>query len=257
VSEQELFVVCKNCSAEVSMYVTECPYCGQRVRKRAPKLDKEARRQRRARRAEKPRLGRLRRGEMPGIAADVRPYATGTLILLSLVAIVLFATGQVTPDDLGAIFGPIGNQWWRFFTAPFIFPNAAPRLGYEAGYAFISLTAAGVFGTLIERRFGPAGAAVTFVLCGAVGAAVSTAAGVFPVIGANGIALGLLTAWVVDDRLAARRGDDRQNDLLGVGIAAALLLLLPFANTDASWAAGLGGAAMGAIVGAVLSPLRP
>ena len=37
-SEPDLFVVCKNCSAEVSPYVTECPYCGQRVRKRAPKI---------------------------------------------------------------------------------------------------------------------------------------------------------------------------------------------------------------------------
>jgi uncharacterized OB-fold protein len=30
----DLFVVCKNCGSEVSPYVTECPYCGQRVRKR-------------------------------------------------------------------------------------------------------------------------------------------------------------------------------------------------------------------------------
>ena len=36
VSQPDLFVVCKNCGSEVSPYVTECPYCGQRVRKRAP-----------------------------------------------------------------------------------------------------------------------------------------------------------------------------------------------------------------------------
>ena len=39
-SQPDLFVVCKNCGSEVSPYVTECPYCGQRVRKRAPKLDR-------------------------------------------------------------------------------------------------------------------------------------------------------------------------------------------------------------------------
>src|SRR3989442_12802955 len=37
----ELSVVCKNCGAEVSPYVTECPYCGTRLRKRAPKLERE------------------------------------------------------------------------------------------------------------------------------------------------------------------------------------------------------------------------
>ena len=35
----DLFVVCKSCGSEVSSYVTECPYCGTRLRKRAPKLD--------------------------------------------------------------------------------------------------------------------------------------------------------------------------------------------------------------------------
>ena len=34
----DLFVVCKQCGSEVSPYVTECPYCGTRLRRRAPKL---------------------------------------------------------------------------------------------------------------------------------------------------------------------------------------------------------------------------
>jgi len=37
----DLNVVCKNCGSEVSPYITECPYCGQRLRKRAPKLRPE------------------------------------------------------------------------------------------------------------------------------------------------------------------------------------------------------------------------
>ena len=128
-SEQDLFVVCKNCSAEVSPYVTECPYCGQRVRKRAPKLDKgRRRRERAARRPRVPRLGRLRRDEIPGIAPDVRPYATGVLLLLSAASMVAFATGQVGLDSLGAILGPVGHEWWRFFATPFLFPNSSPSL---------------------------------------------------------------------------------------------------------------------------------
>ena len=54
-SETELSVICKNCGSEVSPYVTECPYCGARLRKRAPKLERrgdalEAKLSRRARR---------------------------------------------------------------------------------------------------------------------------------------------------------------------------------------------------------------
>ena len=55
----ELSVVCKSCGSEVSPYVTECPYCGTRLRKRAPKLERvgdevrvrEDRRDRRRRKA--------------------------------------------------------------------------------------------------------------------------------------------------------------------------------------------------------------
>src|SRR5436190_1749701 len=39
VSSPELSVVCRSCGEEVSPYVTECPYCGTRLRKRAPKLE--------------------------------------------------------------------------------------------------------------------------------------------------------------------------------------------------------------------------
>ena len=51
-SRADLFVVCKNpeCGAEVSPYVTECPYCGTRLQKRAPKLDKGLQPARRSRR---------------------------------------------------------------------------------------------------------------------------------------------------------------------------------------------------------------
>ena len=101
-----------------------------------------------------PKLGRLRRDEIPGIAPDLRPYATFALILVAFASMIILATGQVSEDTLGAITGPVGHQWWRFLAAPFIYPNAAPSLFANAGYAFVTLTAAAVFGTLLERRFG-------------------------------------------------------------------------------------------------------
>jgi hypothetical protein len=95
------------------------------------------------------------------------------------------------------------------------------------------------------------------MLAGAGGAALGVALDDFPVLGGNGAALGLLTAWLVDDRLSARRGTDRENDLLGVYVIAALLVLVPVADPSASFYAGLGGAAVGAVAGAVISPFRP
>jgi membrane associated rhomboid family serine protease len=254
VSEPDLFVVCKNCSSEVSPYVTECPYCGQRVRKRAPKIERgapteEARPRKRRARPKPPTLSKLRRDEIPGIALETRPYATVAVIVVALLATLVTSTGRVTNFDLGGIYGPLDGEWWRIAAAPFLYSNG--------GYEFVALVTIGIFGTLIERRFGPVAALAIVMLAGAGGAALGVVLEDFPVLGGNGMALGLLTAWFVDDRLSARRGTDRENDLIGVYVIAALLLLLPVADTSASFFAGLGGAAVGAVAGALVSPFRP
>ena len=63
---------------------------------------------------------------------------------------------------------------------------------------------------------------------------------VYAVLGANGAALGMLCAWLVDDRLAARRGEDRENDLLGVYVIAVVLVLLSLTTEAANIAAAVG-----------------
>ena len=258
-SQPDLFVVCKNCGSEVSPYVTECPYCGQRVRKRAPKLDRpgtpedESRPKRRRRQV--PRLPRLRPEEIEGIAPDRRPYGTGVLVAICLVGLVLSAAG-IEATDLGAISLDVDESPWRFVAAPFVF---ADRLAY----AFVTLLAVGVFGTLLERRFGLLAPIVVFLLAGAAGSALATVAGPqvvsgeLPafVFGANGAALGLLSAWAVDHRLAARRGGARDADMLGVAVAAAVLVLLSLAVEEANLSAAVGGAAAGAVLGLLLRPL--
>jgi membrane associated rhomboid family serine protease len=251
VSEPDLFVICKNCSSEVSPYVTECPYCGQRVRKRAPKLDRGGdSAEPKAARRPRTSLPRLRRGEMPGIAPDTRPYGTIVLLLVSIGAMVAFAANKLSVYDATALWGPIQGDWWKLVTTPF---QHADHLGY----AFIALTAVGVFGMLLERRFGTFFTLATFLLAGAGGAALALALDATPAIGANGAALGLLCAWLVDDWLARRRGDDRDNDLIGVYVFAAVLALLSVAEPSASWAAAAGGAAAGTVLGAIASPFRP
>src|SRR5687768_6430032 len=84
-SHPDLFVVCKNCGAEVSPYITECPYCGTRLRKRAPKIERDGtiaepkpRRQRKVRTPRAPRAPRERERSY-----DSKPWATIVLIALS------------------------------------------------------------------------------------------------------------------------------------------------------------------------------
>jgi membrane associated rhomboid family serine protease len=248
VSQPDLFVVCKNCGSEVSPYVTECPYCGQRVRKRAPKIEKGVPTEERRQRRKVPSLPRLRKGELPGIMPETRPYATLALIVLSLAATVVNASGEVSLYDMGGIFFSIGDEWWRIFATPFLYDNA--------GYQFIALVAIGVFGTHLERRFGWFAVVAVFLLSGAAGAALSEVLEIYPALGGNGAALGLLAAWYVNDRMALRRGEDRGNDLLGVYVFAAVLLLLSPAADEASIAAALGGGAAGTLLGLTFTSFR-
>jgi membrane associated rhomboid family serine protease len=252
VSQPDLFVVCKNCGSEVSPYVTECPYCGQRVRKRAPKINRSGQAAA-AKRRGRARLPRLRADEIVGIAPDARPYATLTLLLLSALASAAVAVNAWSLSDIGGIVVPVDDEVWRWFTAPFVHDSL--------GYGFVALMAAGIFGTLLERRFGPVPVVVVFVLSGAAGAALAVTLEVpplfqddtiYPVLGANGAALGLVCAWLVDDRLAARRGDERGNDLLGAYVVAVVLVLLSAAVAEANAAAALGGALAGAVLGLAL-----
>ena len=117
---------------------------------------------------------------------------------------------------------------------------------------------------MIERRIGWFAPILIFLAAGAAGAAAAVAADVSPpfsdlavnpVLGANGAALGLLCAWLVDDRRAKARGVDRENDLVGVQVFAAVLLLLPLAIEEASAVAGIVGALTGALLGAALRAL--
>jgi membrane associated rhomboid family serine protease len=252
-SQPDLFVVCRNCGSEVSPYVTECPYCGQRVRKRAPKLDRsggEPQPKRKVRR--RPTLPRLRADEIAGVAPDTRPYATFAVILACVLSALVY---QADPSlDLGYLVVPVAEEVWRWFASPFLFAD-------QIGYAFVTMIAVGIFGTLLERRFGPLPVILVFVLSGAAGLALVSYAetpplftdtDAFTAYGANGAALGLLCAWLVDDRMAARRGEDRENDLLGVYVVAIVLVMLSLAEQQANIGAAVGGGLAGAVLGLAL-----
>lgn len=250
-SETELSVICKNCGSEVSPYVTECPYCGTRLRKRAPKLERRGDAlEAKPRRRRRPRIRRRRPSEA---IVPFRPYATVAAILISAgLLLVLKATGGEV-DAYGGLIVPLDDQWWRFLTAPFAYT--------DVGYLFVVAVGLAIFGTGLERRLGTAPTAVLLLACGALGmlvaSGIANAQGDVEVIaGGNGMALGAVAAWFAIRRAEAHRAVDDDYDVIGVVVAAAVLLALPIFESSADPFAGLIGAAVGGLAGLAASALH-
>jgi hypothetical protein len=252
-SGADLFVVCKKCGSEVSPYITECPYCGHRLRRRAPKLPRE-RRSRSAGRGilRRASLGRLRSGEIAGVRVDTPPYATAALVAGSCGLWVASQGGYVDLAKLW-IFGPLHGDWWRLLSSQFVYLG-----GFSSGlFMFATLLAVALFGRLLERRHGPFVVVALFLAAGVTGALASEAAYPFPVVtGANAGALALVGAWAGPDIRAARLGEYYEGDLLGTAVVVAVLLALPFVRPEASWLAGVTGGALGLVLGLGLSRAR-
>ncbi len=240
-------MICKSCGSEVSPYITECPYCGNRLRKRAPKLDRDQRvSERKAGRQPPPLLTRLRRDEIPGIRAETRPYATVGLLVASLVACVLWRTSLGSADLI--VLGRPGSGWWRLFTAAFTYDNV--------GYAFITLTTIAVFGWLLERRHGPLVVLALFLIGGVGGLAANVAVHPDAIeLGASGAALAMVCAWSVPDLRTLRRGGDVEGDLIGAAALAVAVALMPLADVNASWIAAAVGVVAGFAIGVPLALL--
>jgi membrane associated rhomboid family serine protease len=255
VAEQvDLNVICKHCGAEVSPYITECPYCGERLRKRAPKLTPSGgatelepkpsrlrfRRPRPRRRATDQPLAWLR---------SERPYGTILLVLAAAAVYIALRASDLTFFDLGAVIGPLDGDWWRLGAAQFVYENV--------GYLLAVAVAVAIFGSSLERRYGAVVPVALFLVAGALGVYLATVVEDSPtVFGGNGSALGLLSAWFMRDLRDRRGGYDTESDLLGVAAITAVLALMPLLETTANFWTGLGGAAIGALVGLALPERR-
>jgi hypothetical protein len=259
-SGADLFVVCKQCGSEVSPYITECPYCGHRLRRRAPKLPRAHAPARAA--GGRARLGAVLGGRRRRAAREpfgvgpsygsgrwegTRPYATIAIVAASCG---IWVAGRASPSLRGelAVLGPLHGDWWRLFSTSFVYFNGV--------YTFSTLIAIAIFGWLLERRHGPLLVLALFIGAGAAGAVVAEAVYPFAIAtGGNAGALALLAAWAAPDLRAARSGTYYDGDLLGTAVIAALLLAMPFAIYEASWLAGVTGGAIGLLVGLGLSRL--
>src|SRR3954451_1329514 len=221
----DLFVVCKNCRAEVSPYITECPYCGHRLRKRAPKLDKGGIPKAPKQRREMPSLGRLRPGEMPGVRVDGRPIVALALVLIPALVTVLAKAGILNALDFVMLAGDEGDAW-RPVTSTFYYGSTA--------YECVALASVFLFAWLLERRHGHWAPLLVYVVGTAAGVALAVATDPTAfATGANGGALALLGAWVVRDLLRLRRGEHTDSDMLGVAAITFVLVLLPAAVQEA------------------------
>jgi membrane associated rhomboid family serine protease len=255
----DLFVVCKQCGSEVSPYITECPYCGARLRSRAPKLPRVKGRDRGLRRLlarlgaigrPASRVGNAPRGGLTSRRAsrgrgyprtDALPYATIALVAAGCAGWVAVRGGYIGFFKL-AILGPLNGDWWKLLSSPFAYVDGL--------YAFVALLATAIFGWLLERRHGPVVVLVVFFGGAVSGALAAGASYAEPIVsGAGGGALALIAAWSIPDMLDARRGDYYEGELLGAGAIAATLLLAPYARPEVSWLAGVVGAVVGLILG--------
>lgn len=253
-SETELSVICKNCGSEVSPYVTECPYCGTRLRKRAPKLERrdgglEAQRPRRRRR---PRLGRRKAPD--GLGRPFHPYTTVAVIFASIVLLLIQKASGDALSTFGGLVIPFDDQWWRLLTAPFAY--------ISVGYLFVVGLGLAIFATGVERRLGSIPTAVLLLACGALGmlaaSAVANAQDDFAVIaGGNGMALGAMGAWFALRRAEARGAIAEEYDTIGVAVAAAVLIALPVFVNTADLVAGLVGGIVGGLAGLLAATVRP
>jgi membrane associated rhomboid family serine protease len=256
----DLNVVCKNCGSEVSPYITECPYCGQRLRKRAPKLSRlddgggavelapvEKKKRFRRRRARAAQAPRAERGERPlAWLSAQRPYVSIALVLASGAVYLAIQAGA---NDTGALAGPLNGDWWRLVTSQFNYDNV--------GYLFVVGVAVAIFGTSLERRYTGLVTAAIFLACGGLGMYLATAMEDFPIaIGGNGSALGLIGAWFVRDLRDRRGGYDTESDLLGVAAIAAVLVAMPLLESTADGWVALGGGVLGCLIGALLPERR-
>jgi membrane associated rhomboid family serine protease len=248
-SGPDLFVVCKKCGSEVSPYITECPYCGTRLRKRAPKLERggvpaEPKAQRR-----RPSLSRMRPGEIPGIRVDRRPYATILLGLASIVVTLGWRAALWPSTDITLTLDTT-DELYRTVTTLFLYGGT--------GYEVLALGAIFLFGWLLERRHGPWAPLLIFLVGGAGGmfAAIALDDVEVVAVGGNGAALALLAAWAMRHVLGRRRGREDESDLLATAVAAAVLILLPLTSTEISAVAGLAGGLVGVLLGLLLARLR-
>jgi membrane associated rhomboid family serine protease len=175
------------------------------------------------------------------------------VILGSAILLLIQKASGSALSTFGGVIVPVEGQWWRFLTAPFAY--------VDVGYLFVVAVALAIFSTGIERRLGSGPTAILLLACGSLGvlaaSGIAGAQGEITVIaGGNGMALGAVAAWFAIRRAEAHGAIDEEYDLVGVAVAAAVLIALPLFAPTADLFACLVGGAVGGLAGLVASVLH-
>lgn len=292
--QAELFTVCSSCGQQVSTFVTECPYCGTRLQKRAPKLDRKdgdleallrlptlepdrtlrdrdrdadddevvvplKRKKRTFGQGRVPRSSTSKPRKLPRKAKSQRrssSYATEGKAHATLAIVLVALIGLPVEQLLSTNDLALfqGSEAWRAVTGALTYGTTWNALAV--------LTTFGVFGWLWERRAGLLGTLLVlgaFFGAGVGGLFLDRALGDDPTLlyfGGAGAAVALASAWIVCEIRARRANESLDGDLSG----AVVLLLVPIVTTALTSdyvPASIGlGLAMGSGAGLALSLAR-
>lgn len=288
----ELFTVCGSCGQQVSTFVTECPYCGNRLRKRAPKLDrkdgdlealfaqlessedsadvvplrsptpppqkqKPSRFRRKPKAPGMPKAAKAKKAPRRERKKQAPSYAGErrpwvTIAIVLISLIGLPVTAAIGQEQVWFAGGFDADPLWKLITSSFTYASTWHALGV--------LTCFGVFGWLWERRAGTLGALVvlgSFLIAGIGGLALASEVGATDVqTGAVGAAAALATAWIVAELRARQRNDALDGDLLGAAVLLAVALLVSAVTAAGAPIAGVWGLVVGLVLGLGLSAAR-
>jgi membrane associated rhomboid family serine protease len=197
-------------------------------------------------------------------------YATHTPIVtyaIIAICVALFAADVVLTNGAtlsGGLFGggvgPLGEanlinafavadgEWWRIFTSAF-FHLGPIHLAFNMYVLYL-------YGSLVERLYGPIEYAVIYLLCAAGGSVLTIL--VDPAqqaAGASGAIFGLVgMLLLVSRRHHAVLGREARMMLAGIGTYVIYLLIFTFVVPRISWTGHLGGLVIGAALGFLLPP---
>jgi membrane associated rhomboid family serine protease/ribosomal protein L40E len=242
-NETELQVVCRSCGREVSPYVTECPYCGTRLRKKAPKLERDESGSLEP--VEKPRRKIRPRISLPRPDTGGRPLGSIAIAVLPAVLLLIGTLFGLDRLERGAVGTPSPAEFWRFLAAPFVYD--------DAGFLFAIGLVVVLFGAQLEARIGTVALVLLLIACGSLGVlgafAIDDQRGFDTVIaGGTGTALGAVAAfWVAGRREAIVQGE--RLDWIPILVAGVVVLAMPLVVAGASPWVGPIGAAVGALSG--------
>ena len=167
------------------------------------------------------------------------------ILIPAILLLVRVASPAIDAFDLGAIVGPVENEWWRYLAAPFVYP--------DIGYLFVASVGIAIFGTAVEQRLGMIPTAVLILACG--GSACSRPTGLKPPSPAATTSCWPPAATASPSACSppgrvmraaeVRAHPDEDVELIGAAVAAAVLILLPLVDDYANVFAGLAGALVG------------